>query len=308
MKKLFATIGLVLAMCVSLSIPAVAAPNVDDHAGLQKCSVSEYDILIALKAEKAALKDLHITRAIDEERNEYLEELQNFNPEAAIMEVASLPYDVLRGQGYSSEQIDILKAYDGGPIENNPQLARALGELWATILRQSYSNHGAEARFSWNWTTKPIITGVFDDIVSCAWRGVNLDNEEVVMTFVPSSSECEVEYVTDMGTTVDYVEYDIDDKDPNKNAEVKFALSHNNGYAKRGYFDVCIEEEVIVNELATSVFIFAYGHTNFTLSPSISVSGSGPSLGLTCGRGTDEMFNEWMKINRNGSTEVSYID
>lgn len=307
MKK-FATIGLVLVMCVSLCIPAAATTNENDNVVLQKCSVSEYDLLVALKAEKEALENLPATCAIDEEKDEYLDGLKNFNPEEAIMEVASQSYEVLRGQGYSADQIAILKSYDGSPIENNPQLARALGELWATILKQSYSNHGAEARFSWNWTTKPIITGAFDDIVSCAWRGVNLNNEEVVMSFVSSSSECEVEYVTDMGTTVDYVEYDIDDKDPNKNAEVKFALSHNNGYAKRGYFDVCIEEEVIVNQLATSVFIFAYGHTNFTLSPSISVSGDGPSLGLTCERGTDEMFNEWMKINRNGSTDVSYTD
>lgn len=305
MVKKFAVLGLSLVMCLSLCLPVAAVTNEGDNSVSQSYTASEYDILISLKEEKEALRDMPATLAVDEERAEYLEELQSFNPEEAIMEVASQPYDVLRRQGYSAEQIAILKAYDGGPIENNPQLSRALGELWATILRQSYSNHGAEARFSWKWTTKPIITGVFDDIVSCAWRGVNQDNEEVVMSFVSSSSECEVEYVTDMGATVDYVEYEINDKDPNRNAEVKFALSHNNGYAKEGYFDVCIEEEVIVNELATATFIFAYGHTNFTISPSISVSGSGPSLGLSCGIGTDEMFNEWMKINANGSTEVS---
>ena len=308
MMKKYVCLALTLIMCFSLFIPTVAAAK--DYSGdaSQNYSVKEYDILVSLKQEKEDLmSNIPSTVSIDEEAQEYYNELANFNPEKAIMEVAALPYEILERRGYTPDQIEILKAYDGGPIEENPQLARSLGELWATILRRSYSNHSAKARFSWDWTTPPIIKGIFDDIVSCAWRGVSEDNKESMMTFVPSSSECKITYYTDMGTiAAEDVEFEIDCKDPNRNAEVLFPLSYDYGYPKEGDFDVCIEEEVRLNELETATFIFAYGHTNFTLTPSINVSGSGPSLGLSCGFGTDEMFNEWMKINADGSTEVSY--
>lgn len=297
-----------IAMCMSLYVPSASAVNIESNNEPQMYTASEYDMLIAMKQDKESLEEAQnlMPSSIDEDEQEYLNELQTFSPENAIMEFASQPYDELKKQGYTTEQIEILKEYDGSPIEDNPQLSRALGKLSASLSRRAYSDYSAGARLYWNWTTKPIITGVFTDIVACAWRGINQNNEESVLTFVPELSECEVEYFNDYGESVDRVVYEINDKDPNRNAEVKFPLTHDMGYAKKGYFDVYLEEENIVHELDTAVFIFAYGHTNFTISPSISVSGSGPSLGLSCAFGTDEMFNEWIKVKSSGRTDVSY--
>lgn len=272
-------------------------------------STTEYDMLLQIKEEKKQLENalpLSVSENV-EQQEEYIEELKSFNPEEAILIRASIPEEQLQIMGYTNEQIAILKEYDGSPIEENPQLRAVLGKLWATILKLDYSKNSAAARFSWKWTNQPIITGVFSDIVSCAWRGVGRDNQEETMTIDLNNSTCNVKYVSEDGSLSDkYVTYDINDKDPQRNAEVKFRLTDSGRWAESGYFDVYIEEEATVNNMDTSLFIFAYGHTNFTVSPSISVSGSGPSLGLSCGVGTDEMFNEWLKIKYTGVTEASY--
>lgn len=291
--KRFLRIALALCMCVTM-IPSAFAVNKngEENEILGKAKSSEYEMLLGLSdvQEKQFLQESEIAANTIEQ---------------AIFEKASLSEEVLLAEGYSGEQIAILKAYDGGPLEDNPQLERALGSLEGELSRVSYSNTSAAAKFSWEWVNKPVLTGAaIRDIVACAWRGVNSGNEECVMTFASGKSSCSVKYNNGNRTYTENL--DINVRDAQRNVEVKIPMADSGipaGWAQSGELVVAIAEEVSVKKLYSSTFLFAYGHMVLTLSPSIEVSVSGPSLSFSFGTGTNEEYNKSIIIRTNGTTQ-----
>lgn len=292
MKKFF---GIVLALCLCITMmpSALAANNeVAESAIVGRVKSSEYEMLLELSATQ---------------ERQFLQKCKStaVSIEQAILEKASLPTEVLLADGYTGEQIAILKSYDGGPLEENPQLEKAMGVFEGKLSRVSYSRTSAAAKFSWEWVNEPFLTGTaIHDIVACAWRGTNTGNEECVMDFVPENSRCSITY--NNGTVVYTKDFDIDVRDAQRNVEVKFPMTGPTlqaGWGQSGELVIAIKEENSINNMYSSTFIFAYGHMVFTISPSIDVSGSGVSLGLSCGLGTNEEFNKSIIIRSNGTTQ-----
>lgn len=66
--------------------------------------------------------------------DEELEYIMSDAIESELLYRASLPAEVLKeNYGYSDEAIDILRNYDGGRLEDNPQLRAASATLTAYI-------------------------------------------------------------------------------------------------------------------------------------------------------------------------------
>lgn len=226
--------------------------------------------------------------------------------EDILMQRASLPKDVLKDEyGYSDDQIQILKEYDGTPIEENPQLRGIFANVDGYLYLMEQSNDSVTVRFYWRWDTSPLLAGAaIRDVVTCAWIGVDSGNDDHALRLVEEDSICEVDYY--YKDEYRYrEEIELDDTNPDQSTEAKFTVgsSQSDVYAKVGYMDVTVKEPVNVKDLQYSTFVFAYGHTTLTLNPSFSVSVDGISVSLSPGFGTEEMFNGSISVWENGDID-----
>ena len=229
-----------------------------------------------------------------------------------------MPEDDLRDMGYSQETIELLKAYDGSPIEDNPQLYGAFADLNGNLYVVSYGDTRMAAEFAWNWSNSPLLSGsAATDIVACGFAGTNTNNLPCTMTFDAARSEGVVYYYqgnTEVPVYAGSKTLDISVKNVHQHVEVRFPMSESfggttgkTGWAKNGHLIVGIKEEMTVNQLYSAAFAFGYGHTSRTLSPSISVSvGSGFSggIGLSFGSGTENMFYQTVVVDHEGNYDI----
>lgn len=292
MKKLLAmimTCAMTLSCLTSFAF-ASEPQGVQEHTPmlLAEQTSNEYDMYVEMKDDSG-------DAIIDGQKVEDI-----------LMQRASLPKDVLEDEyGYSDNQIQILKEYDGTPIEENPQLRGIFANVDGYLYLMEQSNDSVTVRFYWTWDGAPLLHGVaITDVVTCAWIGVDSSNGDHALRLVEEDSICEVDYYHND----DYIyreEVELDDTNPDLSTEAKFALGSPQAgvYAKVGYMDVTVEEPVNVNDLEYSTFVFAYGHMTMTVNPSFSVSVDGISVSLSPGFGTEEMFNGSISVWADGDVD-----
>lgn len=293
-KKIFAML-LVCTMTFAGSVQAIAMePTIQDPGTegvlIGSFTVNEYDSLV------------QSGRATD------IASSSDSSIETAVLERAQLPVETLLAYGYSNDEIAILKAYDGSPIEDNPQLRGTFANLNGFIYRMDYNDYGSTVRFSWVWDSAPVLHGsAITDVVTCAWVGVNSTNGPHALRIQSAESICEVDYY--QGETFMFREtVDIDDADVNTYVNASFNVGSDNvsalsAWAKKGYMDVSVSEAVSVGDLEYSTFVFAYGHQTLTASAGFSVSASGISISISPKFGTEQMYNGSVSTWTNGQIE-----
>lgn len=157
MKKMFKKITamtMVLTMLFTLSVSALAA---DISSEPMTTTINEYDVYIQ---QKAISSDKHSVIDINGNTEKTIEEL--------YLERANLSEEELISQfGYSQEQISILKAYDGSPIENNPQLRAISATYTRSISKVVASRTKISAKLQWECSQRPISFSInkYDSIV-----------------------------------------------------------------------------------------------------------------------------------------------
>ena len=300
--KRFLSIISILCVCtlVFASTPNASATDIqttyqDEPILIASTVVNEYDVLVESERASDVL--------CDAENNSSIESL--------IVSRAQLSDDILSERyGYSDEQIQILKSYDGSPIEDNPQLRGVFGNVYGYIYRMSYDDHGVTVRFSWNWDNPPMLWG--NDTVTCAWVGVNSSNGPHALRFDSENSSFHVDYYdTDASGKEEFkyrLEYDIDDANVNSDVSADFKMGDDSDleiWAKKGYMDVTLEEPVPTNDLTYSTVAFGYGHQTLVFSASLNADVDGISISITPGTGTEKMFDGSISIWRNGYWEVN---
>lgn len=300
MKKTLSLIS-ALALVLTLGTPAFAASydssvsgNIDNSAVpvlIASCSVNEYDALVTAKQSSVGL-----TRSTSSVEN-------------LLMERAELPSEILAQRyDYNDEEIALLKSYDGSPIENNRQLRGIFANLNGFIYRMDYDTHGVTVRFSWNWDGPPLLWE--NDVVTCAWVGVNSSNGPHALRFTAAESACHVDYYdTDAFGKEDFMyrlEYDIDDANVNSNVSANFEMGDDSNpeiWGKKGYMDIVLAEPVATSNLQYSTVVFGYGHQTLVFDASFSVNVDGISVSITPKAGTEEMYNGSISIWSDGRVE-----
>ena len=208
--------------------------------------------------------------------------------------------------GYTIEQIALLKTYDGSPLEDNPQMRGTFASLNGTLFVMTPTSTKMGVRLEWEWTNEPVLSGTaISDIVTCGFSAVDTNSSVIVVT--AKNLSCSVNYYAG-DTKLATRSQTITQVDPHGHVESTFAMGQiingEQGWAKSGYFIVYAAEEVTVNRLYSVNFKFGYGHQILTSAPSISVSfgatGSG-GIGLTFGKGTENMFEEEVIVRINGN-------
>ena len=262
-------------------------------------TVTEYEVITDLKqsSDSELMKRGYSTNEIAE--------IKDFSFEKSLLERAQLSEKSLYGMGYNSDQIALLKSYDGGPLENNPQMVAVFGTLSGTIYKNYMYSNQASAIFTWQWSNTPLICGPLRDTVACYFTATKTGGgSHTVVALNNSSTYCDVEYYfgnSKMNTT----RYNVAFPSPQKSAEVKFPMEKNiNGadcWAKKGTMVIAIREDVVVYNMAIAYFTFGYGHSVLTTTPSVNVPFGG---GLEFGIGVTREFYKTIRLNINGTSQI----
>lgn len=289
MKRMFSiVVSVTMLIAGSINAYAIAPPLMSNNSNsvlVASAEVNEYDILCA--ESSSSPNGMNIISDSESIEN-------------TLLERAQMPIETLYAYGYDDNEIEILKEYDGSPIEENPQLRAIMATMSCEIYRTSYDDSGASVRFEWDWDSAPLFSGSeIYDCVGCAWIGVDSTNGFHALRFQDKDSECMIYYYD---TSYDhYTVVDIDDAAVDSYVEARFSMSNTpTTWAKAGYMTVTVAEPITVNDLEYSTFVFAYGHAYLTATPGFSVSGSGVSVSLTPKAGTKPMFNGSISIWTNG--------
>lgn len=160
MKKLV-SLTLVLAMMFSLGASALAADISTGPMEPVETVVNEYDIYVR---EKENTEGEYSVMGIGDTEEKTIEEL--------YLERAALSEEELVAQyNYSEEQIAILKAYDGSPIEENPQLRAVSASMSGRVTTSTAYSYLVAATLSWSWNQKPFTTSVNQqDSIKAVWE------------------------------------------------------------------------------------------------------------------------------------------
>jgi hypothetical protein len=293
MKKLIKILTLTLVLSLIGQVPVFAASDAIDGSK-SNFTISEYDTLVELRANP---KEELIENGFDENAIQAVE--QNA-AELELLRRAQLSEETLKNEYYyTDEQIQILKEYEGTPIESTPELKAVLATCTGTFSVVSYSASSISAKINWTWSTAPVLsgTGVYDT-VAVRWQGTNTAGAplNVALNNSISKSYHKINY-QNLGV-VTPVKRLLTVNDVYGKAYDSFQLSSSSGYgfAKTGEMQICVDRTGTdsIKEIAVC---FSYGHTNIK-APVVTWP---VSFSIEFQSGADQMFKYTKRVLSNGT-------
>ena len=259
-------------------------------------TTNEYDSMMKLKQTSDAELN-KIGYSVEE-----VAIIKSFSFEEAMLERAQLSDKELYNFGYNSDQIALLKSYDGESLKDAPQMKAVFGSLTGNIVKTGTpSTNNSKATFNWEWTNAPLVCGVLPDIVACYYSGTAFDNSVSVVSVVDRS--CIVDYYGNNNNKIGSKYPTVNVHSPHNKVDAKFKMvesfvGQQNAWAKKGSLTVGIKEESVVNQLYSTTYTFAYGHSIIQAYPSISLKG----VGISFNTGVDSMYHHSRTIKYDGNT------
>lgn len=153
-----------LLLIVSIISPNIAFAGEKEFFEQEKVMTTEAEVIGNLQT----MSDSQL-----EEKGYSEEEIQNirdYTIEGFLLERSQLPRETLLAYGYSSELIDILKEYDGSPLEGDEPILAAVPSCTGWFSG-SGSTSSMSITFTWEWSSYPAY--LYTDEVAVCWQGVN---------------------------------------------------------------------------------------------------------------------------------------
>lgn len=255
-------------------------------------------------ASRAAMEDELLSRGYSTER---IASSFTYAQEGVLYERAQLDTTILQEQyGYSEDQIQILKNYEGQDLAEYPQIRAVTSTLEGRIGCHDVSNTSCTAYFSWGWSTAPDFYN-FTDFIGVRWRGTGSDAGEVTLNFDAgaSSSKCTVMYYSYPDDTLIEtvtVPYDGGNRfDPNGYTSYSFdrLSSTGTGYTKIGLVQTKVDlPSGTTGSLVQTAFIYKYGLAERNLSIGLSFP---VSFSINLEDDVAEAFGQSVLISSDGS-------
>ena len=285
MKKVVSML-LVLSLVLGMGTVAFAETSKDitgELGGTVKVSTSnEYARLkeLAKEGEFSLVKQGYTKSEIIEIRD-YKE-----NYIKHIEKLGDLEDQALNNLGYNEEQIKMIRNFKGSEAELyglsatlSLNIRIASFEFKENDPKSSRYNKGT-FEFGWAWDGIPMSTST--DLVGASWNSWAITSRDSTIRYFDMTTGAYKKATA--GTK----------KDPTGagtigGAGYKFPLriSSENLFARNGQVTFKLKSDV--HDLKDFYYYVAYGHTVLTVSPSFSVSGSGPNVGLSFGSGVNEL-------------------
>lgn len=268
--------ALVMLFSIALNFSTTAFA-VENHEN--EYSFSEYDFITSVRTMSAdELADMKLSA----------QEIELIRSDAIEQELLSrkdkTDEELVSRYRYTEEQISVLRSYNGERLEDSAEIAAITGTLTIgkpKILEATSTRVGLEV--IWSWDHAPIVC--WKDVIAVYWDPTFGSNDGNMRINIADSSHVVRYYISSNAT--DTLNWDVTQVSANSAAKSTFAMQDADqvGWADKGtltlYFDAA-EGSAALTEMD---FIFAYGHTILTISPSVYYPASG---GISFGTATDE--------------------
>lgn len=298
MKRVFRTIlslAIVFIFLISAVLPSLSV-SAKDSQDCEKMVFSEYDYIVGIrKMNDSEQKKLDIP---DDKK----EKILSNGVENEILARKELSDKVLSEYyNYTEDEIAILRKYDGGRLEDHPELRAITGKLTfqTPYLQQCYSNKNKNSSgytskvritFSWEWDHCPLIC--CKDVVGICWDAT-FGNENGNMRVNRSQSTHVVYYADYPGYQLGwYPKYlSVTQVQANHAVKSEFKMcndAEDGDWAKHGDFILQLDSVEGSGRLTAVDFVVGYGHTVLGFTPGISFDYGGPGIGISFGPSTSE--------------------
>lgn len=170
---------------------------------------NEYDYIV--KIREASKQEIMLMDLPEEEVNYITSDAI----ERELINRASLSVEELRAQYcYSDEAIEILKAYDGRPLEDAPEMRAVTASFYGALGEAVCTGTRIGVTYVWEWSTEPLWT--YNDGVTVSWVGTYENGGNNNMYFDISTSYANINYYwagnpkgkTEMVKGIDYFRSD----------------------------------------------------------------------------------------------------
>lgn len=293
--SLIISFGMLITMTMSITAFATNnGPDIPTEPPAYSVTINEYDVYV--QARKLSNKELS-SQGMSET---YIDLIKSNAIEDRLLELAALPANKLSEMGYTNNEITILKNYDGEPIENNPELRQVFSDMSMDFYPQVSSSVTLKLRIYWKWTRNgPVLVGTtIKDIAAVRWKGTNTAGNPYNLAFYPTTSSADINYYTTSGTFRFVESFPIVCDDPYAHAYVTVPTAlYTDCVAKSGnlYIQLMRTGTDYIKEAA---FIFGYGHTVISITPSVSFP---DSFNLEFGFGMEEIVKSAIRMTNTGT-------
>lgn len=287
---------LLTAAVIMITAPTVFADGLqNDKSSTSSFQISEYDIISENRtADEASL----IAEGFSADEIAYFRSDAVEN--ALLRRAAMSETELAATYGYTEEQIDVLKSYNGERIESSPQLKGVLGACSGKVTCPSASASRMKVRLTWEWTSAPVLNGnAVYDIVAVRWKGTDSSGSPLNIALNSSQSLSYCKLNTINSGKIKTHTYKLTVNDAYESAYKKFSMEPNSGsgyWAKSGELQITLDTtgSKKINEIATC---FSYGHSVLTTSPGISFP---TGFSISFKGGVDKMFSYTNRITSAG--------
>ena len=267
MRKTF-RIAIAICLVLAMVIPAYATTDTELD-GKKQVVLNEYDLIV--EARQLTPTELE-SQGYEKER---IRELTSTAVEEELLYRKSLSSDVLiNSYGYSKEQVDILKSYEGTALEDTPEIRSIFGELTFETpnVVTSYSR-GVTLTVSWEWDICPTVTHT--DAIGISWLPTFGSQNGTLR--LSNESYHKVRYRAGSNTDTYRLQYDVGvlagSSSPVGNAQTNFPMRDDGSayWAVEGTVYLYLVTANGSADLTSVDLHFNYGHcTLLGVTPSIS--------------------------------------
>ena len=210
----------------------------------------------------------------NEELLEYeISELEYFK------ELKSQTNEELISKGMTPDQIKYIKNFDLIKEIRGATLNLVLGSAIASKSKYTFN-------YSFRWSSCPIF--IQDDLLAATWSATGSNGSPVNVAINKSSSFLTVKYKSTGGApNMKDTTYKWNPIHEYRAAKIQFDMGYNmgSGMSYWTYYGSgkLVLDAVVSNTIYEVYLKFGYGHSVVTGTPSVSFSGSGPSIGMSFG-------------------------
>lgn len=291
MKKFFATL-----ICLTLLIGAFGTANAAPAE--TRLTINEYDVYLQIKQGVNGRASDSTTLMV-----------QTGYVENELLRRSTLSNDALIRMGYSPKQIEILKTYDGSPIENHPELRGVFADLYVTFEKYSASKSSIGVKIDWEWSNLPALHGLaVYETIGIAWEGTSMESTPMNLKANTSMSRSKVNYVysNDFSRHYKAESHSFSVEQIHGFVQDRFTSGlgeYNTYFAQSGTATLVVIPEAPGNSIYSASFVVTYAHFANGLSLSLG-AGYGPfSIGIDVPMGGHNMYTAGMTVTNSGSVE-----
>ncbi len=298
MKRLLMIILSLSMLCSVFTYPAFAADSADSTSTSVSVTINEYDVYVQTRT--ASPEEL----AKSGVSTQQIELIKSNMIEDELVQLSKLSTDELTKRGYSTQQISILHNYDGERLENAPELRGVFANMTASFSKVTSSAYFLAVQVTWTWSNPPALKGVaITDLIAMRWQGTNLAGQPINVAFNSSNSSCTVKYYSPSTGAYKYSQNTAvvcDAPYDHAYAKIPMALNKPNdldNYAKTGTLKIGVDRTG-TNSIKEVAFVFGYGHTTISITPSLSLPAA---FGIGFSTGTEKMVEKAIRMSNAGN-------